>query len=68
MPPRELTLEEMKAALERKRAGKTQAEQAAEWSSSLRLFVEAAWPVIEPATPFVNVRSSRYTAVARSLC
>jgi hypothetical protein len=49
----DLNVNELRAALERKRAGKTPSEQAAEWSCSLPAFVQAAWLVVEPATPFV---------------
>src|ERR1051326_5387180 len=38
-----LSLAEAEAALERKQRGQNMAEQAAEWSSSLRLFVQFAW-------------------------
>ena len=54
MPGREYSLAELQAALDAKRTALSQAEHAAEWSGSLRSFVHAAWPVVEPATAFVS--------------
>jgi hypothetical protein len=42
-----LNLAEADADVERKQRGQSLAEQAEEWSSSLRAFVVHAWPVIE---------------------
>ena len=49
----ELSAAGVRAALDRRHADALIAEQAATYQKSCRLFVEAAWPVIEPATRFV---------------
>ena len=53
MPRSELSAATIRAALERRRTAELIAEQAAACSNSFRLFVENAWPVIEPVTRFV---------------
>jgi len=52
MSTSELSLPELRAALERKRAGTSFAEETALYEASLRAFVEAAWQMIEPNTIF----------------
>jgi hypothetical protein len=52
MPKLERTLPELRAALEQKQKGETLLEEAAMWQGDLRGFVQAAWPIIEPATTF----------------
>ena len=52
MPRTDLTALAVRAALKRRLAEQLIAEDAALRSYSLRLFVEAAWLVVEPATVF----------------
>jgi hypothetical protein len=54
MPRSELTAAAVRAALDRRRDEQLIAEQAALCSGSLRLFVEVAWPLVEPATVFAS--------------
>lgn len=52
MPVVELNRIEIAAERERRRAGATLAEEAALLAGSLRAFIRAAWPLIEPATRY----------------
>ena len=54
MPRIDLSAVAVRAALERRLAEQLIAEDAALRSSNLRLFVEAAWLVVEPATVFAS--------------
>jgi predicted phage terminase large subunit-like protein len=49
----ELTAASVRSTLAQRRKQERLREEAAALSSDFRLFVEAAWPVLEPATPFV---------------
>jgi predicted phage terminase large subunit-like protein len=53
MPRSELSAPAVRAALARRLEEQRLVEEAALYSSSLRLFVEAAWPLVEPATLFM---------------
>lgn len=50
----ELTLPELDAAIERRILEQTFEEQAESWSKDFRKFVKMAWPLLEPATPYVG--------------
>lgn len=52
MPIVELSLEEIVAEQERRRRGEELREEADRLAGSLREFTRAAWPLLEPATPF----------------
>lgn len=52
MPLVEVSAAEVEAELERRRRGEQLAEEAARLAGSLREFTVAAWPIVEPATPF----------------
>lgn len=52
MPLVEVSAGEVEAELERRRRGEQLAEEARRLSGSLREFTRAAWPIVEPATPF----------------
>lgn len=49
----EEALAELAAEKQRRASGQQLAEEAADLEHDLRRFVRAAWPVVEPATPFV---------------
>src|SRR3954453_15850650 len=50
----DLNIAEVRSALERRRSEEAITEQALLLTGKLHLFVEGAWPLIEPATPFVS--------------
>jgi hypothetical protein len=49
-----LDLHQLYAALEQRRAHEQAMREASLCSGSLRAFVETAWPIVEPVTPFVG--------------
>ena len=49
-----LDLEQLYAALEQRRADEQALQEATLCSADLRAFVETAWPIVEPVTPFVG--------------
>lgn len=54
MPATVLSLNELDAFEQRESLQQTFDEQAAEWSGSLKLFLEQAWHVVVPRAPFVG--------------
>ena len=62
-----LSIAELDAELERKRQGKTLAEEAAELAGSLRLFIRAAWPHVVPQplieTPHIDAVADHLQAL-----
>jgi predicted phage terminase large subunit-like protein len=54
MSIRDRNLPELYAALEQKRTELRVREEATLYSRGLRGFIEAAWPLVEPVTPFVS--------------
>jgi predicted phage terminase large subunit-like protein len=54
LPTTELTLEEIDAAIERRRNGKRLAEEADDLAHDLRQFVKASWHTIVPNVPYVH--------------